>query len=70
MIMMVVVMVMVMVMMVMEMMMTNDDNLVEVCLLRGCEISLEFRVLLPSLIAGVLLTSWEIQCSTSECRKL
>ena len=34
-----------------------DKNLVEVCRLRGCEISLELRVLLPSLIAGVLLTS-------------
>ena len=38
----------------------NDKNLVEVCRLRGCEISLELRVLLPSLIAGVLLTSCEI----------
>ena len=35
----------------------NDKNLVEVCRLRGCEISLELRVLFPSLIAGVLLTS-------------
>ena len=34
-----------------------DMNLVEVCRLRGCEISLELRLLLPSLIAGVLLTS-------------
>ena len=34
-----------------------DKNLVEVWRLRGCEISLELRLLLPSLIAGVLLTS-------------
>ena len=38
----------------------NDKNLVEVWRLRGCEISLELRVLFPSLIAGVLLTSCEI----------
>ena len=37
----------------------HDKNLVEVWRLRGCEISLELRLLFPSLIAGVLLTSCE-----------
>ena len=36
------------------------DELVDVCRLRGCDISLEFLLRLPSLIAGVLLTSLKI----------